>query len=157
MTDQTSPDDASDHPAFDLSGFTPYRVAVAAQILSETLARQYRDRFGISIPDWRVLVHLAHSGGASVRDIENAVVMEKSKVSRTAARLEKRGLLAKVPHRQDKRLVHLTLTPEGKALLSDLLPIAAEFQARIEHEMGAAFPDFAAAVEEVITRFGDKA
>ena len=40
-------------PEFDLAGFTPYRLAVAAEKTSEALARQYRERFGISIPEWR--------------------------------------------------------------------------------------------------------
>ncbi|KUF10368.1 MarR family transcriptional regulator [Pseudoponticoccus marisrubri] len=129
-------------PEFDLTGFTPYRAAVAAQFLSERLAREYRSRFGISIPDWRVLVHLAHSGGASVRDIENAVVMEKSKVSRTASRLESRGLIAKRPQARDRRLVHLTLTEEGRALMRELLPLAAAFQAKLESVLGADFESF---------------
>ncbi len=137
-------------PEFDLTRFTPYRVAVAAQRLSETLAREYRARFGISIPDWRVLVHLAHSGGASVRDIEAAVVMEKSKVSRTASRLEGRGLVAKKPHSGDRRLVHLSLTAEGEALMADLLPLATDFQDRIADDLGPGFHAFDAVLQKII-------
>jgi hypothetical protein len=65
-------------PDFDLDGFTPYRLAVAAQKLSEQLAKQYRVKFGISIPEWRVLVHLSRASGnvaVSVRDIEARVAM----------------------------------------------------------------------------------
>ena len=51
-------------PAFDLYGFTPYRLAVAAKRTSEELARQYRDRFGISIPEWRVFAKLVADGSA---------------------------------------------------------------------------------------------
>lgn len=156
MSDDAPDKKVTDLPDFDLTGFTPYRVAVAAQILSETLARHYRTRFGISIPEWRVLAHLAHSGGASVRDIESAVVMEKSKVSRTATRLEDRGLLAKVPQASDRRLVHLTLTDDGRALLRELLPVASAFQDRIEQEMGTDFLAFAAHIEEIIARFDPK-
>ena len=81
--DQSSPD----LPEFDLAGFLPYRLAVAARRTSEELARQYRSRFGISIPEWRVLVHLAQAGDVSVRDIEARVAMEKYMVSRAAKRL----------------------------------------------------------------------
>lgn len=140
-------------PAFDLDGFTPYRLAVAAQVLSETLARQYRDRFGISIPDWRVLVHLAHSGGASVRDIENAVVMEKSRVSRTASRLEARGLIAKLPHPGDGRLVQLSLTAEGQALMAELLPIAEAFQQKLQAGLGREFAAFERVIQAIIEEY----
>lgn len=127
---------------FQLSKFTPYRTAVVAQLLSESLAREYRDRFGISIPDWRVLVHLAAEDGASVRDIEQKVVMEKSKVSRAATRLVERGLLARNKNENDGRLVHLSLTKTGKDLMEELLPLATAFQQRIEAVLGADFENF---------------
>lgn len=141
--------------AFDLARFSPYRVALAAQLLSETLARVYRERFGLSIPDWRVMVHLSLSGGASVRDIEAQVIMEKSKVSRTAARLEGRGLIAKRQSKTDKRLVDLTLTGAGQAMMAELLPLAAQFQARIEAQLGADFAGFDAALSRIIEAHND--
>ena len=114
-----------DAPPFDLDRFTPYRLAVAAERTSEELARQYRARFGISIPEWRVLVHLAHSGDVSVRDIEARVQLEKSRVSRAASRLEAAGHVEKRAHDGDRRLVRLALTPQGRALMDELLPLAA--------------------------------
>lgn len=122
---------------FELSRFTPYRSAVVAQLLSEALAREYRDRFGISIPDWRVLVHLNADDGASVRDIEQKVVMEKSKVSRAAARLVSRGLIARTKNEADGRLIHLSLTEKGWAMMEELLPIANAFQRRIDATLGS--------------------
>lgn len=141
-------------PAFDLNSFTPYRVAVAAQHLSETLAKHYRERFGITIPEWRVLVHLSHAGGASVRDIENAVVMEKSKVSRTASRLEARNLVTKAANPNDKRLVRLELTAEGVELMSNLLPLAAQFQAELEANLRDTFDAFEATIEQIFKSYG---
>lgn len=141
--------------AFDLMRFTPYRLAVAAQALSEGLARHYRDQFGISIPDWRVLVHLAHSGGASVRDIEARVAMEKSKVSRAASRLQDRGLVAKREHDDDKRLVHLSLTAEGQTMIDQLMPIAAAFQAKIMARMGDDFAGFETGLERLLAGEND--
>lgn len=125
-------------PEFDLDGFTSYRLAVAAQKLSEELARQYRERFGISIPEWRVLVHLTQADGVSVRDIEARVAMERSKVSRAASRLEKNGLIAKATNKRDRRLVHLRLTEQGQKLMAELLPLAAEYQRDIDARLGDA-------------------
>jgi DNA-binding MarR family transcriptional regulator len=134
-------------PDFDLMRFTPYRLAVAAQRLSEALARQYRARFGISIPEWRVLVHLLHSGDVSVRDIELRVAMEKSKVSRAASRLETAGYIAKRLNTADRRLVHLSLTPKGRALMAELLPLALAFQAEITAQLDTAFSGFEAGLD----------
>ena len=138
-------------PAFDLDSFTPYRLAVAAQRTSEELARQYRARFGISIPDWRVLVHLAHAGdGVSVRDIEARVALEKYEVSRTVSRLEESGLVAKTANTSDRRLVCVALTEKGRAMMAELLPIARAYQARIEARLGAAFEGLEAGLEKLL-------
>lgn len=137
-------------PEFDLMGFTPYRLAVAAQQTSEELARQYRDRFGISIPQWRVLVHLAHAGEVSVREIEARVAMEKSKVSRAASRLEEAGYVTKSINDRDRRLVSMTLTPKGRALMVELLALAKAYQDEIENRLGDAFAGFESGLEKLL-------
>ena len=138
-------------PDFDLDRFTPYRLAVAAKRTSEELARQYRARFGISIPDWRVLVHLAHEGdGTSVRDIEARVALERYEVSRTAKRLEESGLIVKTQHATDRRLVRLALTDEGRALMAELLPLARAYQAEIEARLGPALAGLEAGLDRLL-------
>ena len=138
-------------PEFDLGRFTPYRLAVAAKRTSEALARRYRERFGISIPEWRVLVHLAHAGDdTSVRDIEAQVQLERYEVSRTAKRLEEKGLLAKRASDTDRRLVRLGLTDEGRALMAELLPLAQAYQDQLEARLGAAFAGLEAGLDEIL-------
>lgn len=145
----------SDHtpplPDFDLDSFTPYRLAVAAKRTSEELSRQYRDRFGISIPEWRVLVHLVQEGEAtSVRDIESRVQLEKYEVSRTAKRLVEKGLIDKTPHLSDRRLVKLVLTEEGYHMMAQLLPRAMAYQQEIERRLGAAFDGLETGLTELL-------
>jgi len=137
-------------PEFDLYGFTPYRLAVAAKRTSEELARQYRDRFGISIPEWRVLVHLAHSGKVSVRDIEARVAMEKYEVSRAAKRLREAGLIERKENPNDRRLIILTLTPKGRDMMAELLPMAKAHQEALELRLGKAFRQLEAGLEELL-------
>jgi DNA-binding MarR family transcriptional regulator len=137
-------------PAFDLDGFTPYRLAVAAKRTSEALARKYRARFGISIPEWRVLVHLAHSGEVSVRDIEARVGLEKYEVSRAAKRLREAGLVARAENEEDRRLVVLSLTGKGRAMMAELLPLAQAYQAEIESRLGSAFAQLEAGLERLL-------
>ena len=119
-------------PEFDLMAFLPYRLSVAADRLSKGLASRYRAEFGISVPEWRVLVHLAHSGDVSVRDIETRVNMEKSKVSRAASRLEAAGYIRKEVDIGDRRLLRLALTVKGRALMSKLLALALDYQRQLE-------------------------
>ncbi|WP_417209819.1 MarR family winged helix-turn-helix transcriptional regulator [Antarctobacter sp.] len=145
---------SSDPPPFDLGSFTPYRLAVAADKTSEALARRYREQFGISIPEWRVLVHLGQpiDGAAtvSVRDIEERVAMEKSKVSRAASRLEASGFIEKTVDAGDRRLVRLALTDKGRALMADLMPLATAYQQRIETQLGEAFAGLEAGLDAIL-------
>lgn len=125
-----------DLPRFDLDRFVPYQLAVAATQLSKGLADQYRARFGISIPEWRVLVNVGYSDKVSVRDIEQRVSLEKSKVSRAASRLEAAGYLTKTVDPEDRRLLKLELTGKGAALLSEIVPIAKAYQDNLRAVLG---------------------
>ena len=140
----------NDAPPFDLMHFMPYRMAAAAQLLSDQLAAIYRARSDLSNAEWRVLAHLAHSGNVSVRDIEVRVGMEKSKVSRAAARLEEQGLIEKRVNETDRRLLQLTLTQKGRALMAELLPLAAAFQADVERRLGPAFAGLETALDRLL-------
>lgn len=140
----------NDLPAFDLERFTPYRLSVAAKRLSEGLARHYRQEFGLSIPEWRVLAHLVHSGNVSVRDIEASVAMEKYEVSRAAARLEQAGYIEKKVNEEDRRLVCLALTSRGEELMAKLLPLAMNYQKDIETRLASAFEGFEAGLDRLL-------
>lgn len=132
---------------FDLNAFLPYRLSAVANRISRTFAERYREDFGITIPEWRVLAHLNHAGAVSVRDIEARVDMEKSKVSRAASRLEGAGYITKAVHGADRRLLELRLTPEGQALVARVLPVAIAFQQEMLTQLGAAAPGLMRALD----------
>lgn len=116
---------------FHLDDFLPYRLAVAAARVSRDFAKIYEAEFGLSIPEWRVIAHLGQAEAVSVREIHARVDMDKSRVSRAAARLETAGYVAKTANPADRRLVSLTLTPEGRALLDAIKPRAREYEAEL--------------------------
>ncbi len=113
---------------FDLDDFLPYQLAVAAARVSRGFAERYRAEFGLTIPEWRVLAHLSQSGAVSVREIHARVDMDKSKVSRAAARLEADGHVRKEVDSDDRRLIRLSLTEKGRALVARILPAAVAYQ-----------------------------
>ena len=126
---------------FDLTEFLPYQLSVAAARVSRGFAALYQSEFGLTIPEWRVLAHLSQAGTVSVREIQARVDMDKSKVSRAAARLEGAGLIAKRAHDTDKRLLDMQLTDAGRALMARILPIARSYEAAVMADLG---PDAAA-------------
>lgn len=146
MTDQEN--ESLSAANFDIADFMPYRLAVAARVFSEEVAAIYREKFELSIPEWRVLAHLMKEGKASVRDIEARVTMEKSKVSRAADRLKERGLLTKRADTMDRRLVHIELTADGEALMAELIPMVVALQRDFEARLGEDF----AGLDRALTR-----
>lgn len=132
---------------FDLQSYIPYRLAVAAERTSTALARRYRDEFGISVAEWRVLVHVSDAGAVSIRDIHQRVHLEKSKVSRAASRLEEAGYLIKEVNGQDRRLLALRLTDKGQDLMAQLLPIAQAFQTQLKQLLDSQLDAFDSALQ----------
>ena len=114
-----------------LDSFLPYRAARLATALSRGLAAQYEARYQISVPEWRVLVHLTQESEISVRDIFTRVDMDRARVTRAVQRLEGRGLVSKLVNESDRRLVRLALTPVGRDLAAELSRHAMAFEARI--------------------------
>lgn len=139
---------------FDLATFLPYRLAVAAARVSRGFAERYRREFGLTIPEWRVLAHLsAAAGPVAMRDIQLRVDMDKSRVSRAAARLEAAGLVAKAGNPADRRSLTLALTPAGRALMGRIVPLANAYQAELLARLGPAGADLG----PILARLSDEA
>ena len=132
--------------SFDLSAFLPYQLAVVSSRISKEFSELYRAEFGLTIPEWRVLAHLAQSDQVSVREIQARVDMDKSKVSRAAARLEAQGLIEKRENLEDRRLLDMRLTTKGRDLIARIVPIADAYQAQLLAQIGADAALFRAAL-----------
>lgn len=140
-------------PGLDLDRFLPYQVSVLAARLSAALSRVYAERFGISIAEWRVIAHLSQHRKVSVREVQARVAMDKSKVSRAAARLESAGLVEKRVNAADRRLVELSLSRKGRRLYGEIAPLALAFEADLLAGLPAAeVAAFRAAVGTLLAR-----
>lgn len=135
--------------SFDLSAFLPYQLAVASSRISREFSERYKAEFGLTIPEWRVLAHLAQSDAVSVREIHERVDMDKSKVSRAAARLESQGMIEKRENQGDRRLLDMRLTPKGRDLIARIMPIADTYQAEIIAQLGTHSPEFRAGLQKL--------
>lgn len=136
--------------AFVLERFLPYQLAVAASRTSREFAALYRERFGIGIAEWRVVAHLSQAGRVSIREIFDRVDMDKSRVSRAAARLEEAGYVSKERGRTDRRLIELALTEKGHAMMREIAPLAETFERALADRLGACEPGFRAGLETLM-------
>ena len=135
---------------FVLNEFLPYQLALLSTRISREFSERYREKYGISISEWRILAHLSQAANPiSVREIFDQVAMDKSKVSRAASRLHKHGLLQKTQSRADRRLVELSLSEAGVNLVRELTPAALEFEKEVLGRLGPKGSDFQDAVRKL--------
>jgi DNA-binding MarR family transcriptional regulator len=124
--------------SLDLDGFLPYRLDILAEAVSRALSRLYKDRYGLAVPEWRVLAHLGQYAPITAKAIAAHSRMHKTKVSRAVAELERLGFLARTGSNADRRAELLSLTAKGKAAYADLAPKAAGFAGQLLKELSAA-------------------
>ncbi|MFL9840857.1 MarR family winged helix-turn-helix transcriptional regulator [Sphingomonas sp. ST-64] len=114
-----------------LDAFLPYRLSVASNRVSGTIANAYHARFGLRIPEWRLVTVLAEFGSMSQQALCGRTQMDKVTVSRAAISLHERGLITRTPNPDDQRSHLLDLSAEGWALYRQIAPQALEFERRI--------------------------
>jgi DNA-binding MarR family transcriptional regulator len=117
--------------ALRLDGYLPYRLSVASNAVSRLIARAYEDRFGLTIPQWRLIAVLAEDGPLTQQAIGARTVMDKVTVSRATQGLVKRRLVQRAPHDADGRSHHLALSKAGERLYGEVAPVALEYEARL--------------------------
>jgi DNA-binding MarR family transcriptional regulator len=122
---------APDQAPLKLEQFLPYRLNVLASLVSQALSRIYVERYGLGVPEWRVLVTLGQFGVMTGKAVGAHSHMHKTKVSRAVAELEKRKLVARRANRADLRESFLSLTAPGRAIYEELAPGALEFARRL--------------------------
>ncbi|MCK0140878.1 MarR family winged helix-turn-helix transcriptional regulator [Aliiroseovarius sp. F20344] len=138
--------------SFKLDDFLPYQLAVLSSRISAGFAKHYRDAYGISVSEWRVVAHLSQADSVSVREIHARVDMDKPKVSRAASRLEAAGYVTKTVNPKDRRLIELCLTPKGRDMIEALAPIAEKYEAQISALLDGEDTEFRTRVKQLINR-----
>ena len=114
-----------------IADFLPYLLSVTSNAVSDRIAQQYRARFGLKIPEWRVMAVLGDAGALTQRDLAAATRMDKVAVNRACKELESRELAARSPNDRDGRSHHLELTETGKAIHGEIMPLALDLEARL--------------------------
>ena len=113
----------------DLDHFVPYRLSVLSNRVSDAIARHYSERFGLSIPEWRVMAVLGQTPGLSARDVANRTAMDKVQVSRAVASLLRTKRIARAGDEKDGRVTRLSLTRQGTAIYDEIVPLALHLEA----------------------------
>lgn len=126
----TEPDDVWDDVLV-LEDFLPYRLSVLANTVSRALARQYQQRFGLGIPQWRVMAVLGRFPDLSATEVAGKTAMDKVTVSRAVNGLLADGRLERRTDAGDRRRSVLRLSPLGREVYDRIVPLARDYESRL--------------------------
>jgi DNA-binding MarR family transcriptional regulator len=118
-----------------LDNFLPYRLSIASNTLSSRIAAEYQNRFGLKIPEWRLMAVLGEGKPKTQRELVAATRMDKVTVNRAAKALADRHLIARQAHEADGRSHHLELTDTGRSLYDAIVPAALASEAQLESNL----------------------
>jgi DNA-binding MarR family transcriptional regulator len=118
-----------------LEAFLPYRLNRLADAVSRDFSKLYRERYGLTRPEWRTLATLGQYGTMTATEIGAHSAMHKTKVSRAVAALEARRCLERKTDREDRRIERLSLTPAGRKVYAEMVPAAKAFEAELLDRM----------------------
>ena len=107
----------------DLFGFVPFRLNRLAAEVSSALSVEYATRYGLDIPEWRVLATLGfRQDPCSAQYVADCTRTHKSTISRAVTSLMKRQMIERVENADDRREFRLRLTRKGATLYEELIP-----------------------------------
>lgn len=115
--------------------YLPALLAQASQLLSGEFHPVARAK-GFTVSEWRVLATLAGNEPMSIGRLAGITVTKQSTLTRVLDRMEGRGNVKRAPHKDDRRVTLVVITPAGNRLVSGLIKLAREHERRVLEPFG---------------------
>lgn len=119
----------------DLESFLPYRLSVLTNTISGALSEAYSKRYGLSIPEWRVMAILGRFPESSAGEVAERAAMDKVAVSRAVSRLLDAGRIRRRFAHADRRRSILELSDEGWRIYGKIMPTILSYEAALLSEL----------------------
>jgi len=116
-----------------LENFLPYRLSILSNTVSSMIATAYNKRFGLSIPQWRVIAVVGRFPGLSAVEVAERTLMDKVAVSRAVTKLINTGRINRQFADADRRRSILHLSKEGRQVHDEIAPLALKFEEDLLH------------------------
>ncbi len=147
-----------ENPTLELEHFLPYRLSVLSNTVSAAIAEAYSDRYGLTIPEWRVMAVLGRFPRISAAEVAERTAMDKVAVSRAVSRLLDSGRIRRSFADADRRRSILSLSPAGRRIHKRIAPILLRYEAELlsalDEEEQAQLATMLARLDEQARRLG---
>jgi DNA-binding MarR family transcriptional regulator len=116
-----------------LEDFLPYKLAILSHTVSSLVAHVYDKRFGLTIPEWRVIAIVGRFPGLSAVEVAERTMMDKVAVSRAVTKLIKSGRIDREFADADRRRSILNLSAQGRKVHDEIAPLALKMEDDLLH------------------------
>lgn len=107
-----------------LERYLPYRLSILSNRVSSLVAQTYKDKFALSVTEWRIMAVLGEYSGISADEISAKTQIEKSILSRAIAKLLKRKFIERTTAEDDKRRSEISLSDSGLSVYKEVVPLS---------------------------------
>lgn len=136
MSHTTTPAAALEGPeGYRLSTSFPYIVRRVGLRIGELFDRAVAP-YGVDVSMYRVIAALAECDRQQLGQLSQVTSIELSTLSRLVGTMSAKALLTRRRPRGNGRIVEISLSPKGRRLAIDLMPVAARFEAAAVGGMG---------------------
>ena len=92
---------------------------------SKAIQERIRDEMSknkLSISEFSVLEVLFHQGKQTIQQIGSRILNSSGSMTYVIDKLEQKGIIKRNDCREDRRVIHITLTAEGLELMENIMP-----------------------------------
>jgi MarR family transcriptional regulator, 2-MHQ and catechol-resistance regulon repressor len=92
---------------------------------SKAIQERIRDEMSknkLSITEFSVLEVLFYEGKQTIQQIGNRILISSGSMTYVIDKLEQKGIIKRNDCREDRRVIHITLTTEGMEMMENIMP-----------------------------------
>jgi MarR family transcriptional regulator, 2-MHQ and catechol-resistance regulon repressor len=92
---------------------------------SKAIQERIRDemsKYNLSITEFSVLEVLYYQGKQTIQQIGNRILISSGSMTYVIDKLEQKGIIKRNDCREDRRVIHITLTAEGMDMMENIMP-----------------------------------
>ena len=105
----------------------PYLVLMQTSKAVQDCMRVEMSQYSLSITEFSVLEVLYKKGKQTIHQIGNSILISSGTMTYVIDKLEKRNLLSRHACVEDRRVIHVILTDDGKEMMDKIMPKHQEF------------------------------
>lgn len=127
-------------------------LCLHVQRAARALARRFDEALrplGLTNGQFSLLMSLNRPEPAGMGGVANLLAMDRTTLTAALKPLERRGLLTVAPDPKDGRARVLSLTPDGRALLAQALPIWIREHGKLDEDLGGGADDLRAGLRAI--------